>query len=57
MKNLQDGSDIICVVEMKSSGVFNCLINVYMPARGSAESETQFMGALDELHEILEKYS
>ncbi|MES9881201.1 MAG: endonuclease/exonuclease/phosphatase family protein [Sedimenticola sp.] len=57
MKNLQDGSDRICVVEMKSSGILSCLINVYMPARGSAESETQFMGALDELHEILEKYS
>ena len=34
-----------------------CLLNVYLPSRGSAGSDTEFVEALDELHEILQKYS
>ena len=33
-----------------------CIVNVYMPCRGSSTREDQFMESLDELHEIDNKF-
>ena len=33
-----------------------CLINVYLPTRGSSDCDITFQAALDEVHEIMEKF-
>ena len=33
-----------------------CLINVYLPTRGSADCDIAFQATLDEVHEIMEKF-
>ena len=43
------------MVHLQHDGLV-CLINVYMPARGSPDCDMQFQSTLDEIHEILEKY-
>ena len=52
-----DGGHRVKVVEVISTPRPICLLNVYLPSRGSAGSDIEFVESLDELHEILQKYS
>ena len=53
---LPDGGHRITAIEFKGDDGLVCLINVYMPAKGSPDCDMQFQSTLDEIHEILEKY-
>ena len=50
---LPDGGHRITAIEFKGDDGLVCLINVYMPARGSPDCDMQFQSTLDEIHEIL----
>ena len=54
---LPDGSDRVIAIEIKSKPRNICLINVYLPSRGTADCDIAFQAALDEIHEIIEKYT
>ena len=52
-----DGSSHIIVLTVKLPKEKDlCIVNVYMPCRGSSTREDQFMESLDELHEIHNKF-
>ena len=50
---LPDGNQRVLITEV---GNQICIINVYMPTRGTGESEMEFDGCLAELEEITAKY-
>ena len=54
---MPDGGDRITAVELCTESEKVCIISVYMPARGSSDSDAEFSATLDELHEIIVKYS
>ena len=54
---IPDGSDRITAVELTTREEKVCLVCVYMPARGPTDSDIDFASTLDELHEIITKYS
>ena len=53
---LPDGSDRVIAVEIDVKPRKICLINVYLPTRGSADCDIAFQATLDEVHEIMEKF-
>ena len=53
---LLDGSDRVAAVEIDVKLRKICLINVYLPTRGSADCDIAFQATLDEVHEIMEKF-
>ncbi|MEW8547288.1 MAG: reverse transcriptase family protein, partial [Candidatus Thiodiazotropha sp.] len=54
---LPDGTDRVIAVEVDVKPTKICLINVYLPARGSADCDIAFQATLDEIHEIFEKFA
>jgi hypothetical protein len=52
---VKEGCDAVFPILIKDYPRDLCLINVYMPCRGS-HTELEFAGTLDTLHELLEKY-
>ncbi|MEW8548401.1 MAG: endonuclease/exonuclease/phosphatase family protein, partial [Candidatus Thiodiazotropha sp.] len=57
VKAVPDGGHRMTAVEVTTTERPLCLINVYLPSRGSTGGEIMFAEALDELHEILQKYN
>ena len=57
MKPVPDGGHRIAVVEVMTTPRPMCLLNVYLPSIGSGSSDTEFREVLDEIHEIMQKYS
>ena len=54
---ISDGNDRITAVEVNTESGKVCIICVYMLARGSTDSDIEFSATLDQLHEIIAKYS
>ena len=54
---IPDGSDRVMAVELTTREEKVCLECVYMPALGPTDSGINFASTLDELHEIITKYS
>ena len=54
---LPDGSDRVIEIEIKSKPRNICRINVCLPSRGTAVCDIAFQATLDEIHEIIEKYT
>ena len=57
VKIVRGGGHPVAVVEVSTDNRPVCLINVYLPSRGSASNENEFMETLDELHEVLQTFS
>ena len=57
IKKIPDGSSRICGVVFDTVKAPVTIINVYMPCRGLKLSDELFCETLDELSEIIEKYS
>ena len=54
VKPVPDGGHRIAVVEVLTTPRPMCLLNVYLPSRGSGSSDTEFREVLDEIHEIMQ---
>ena len=54
-KSLNRGRVIAIEIKSKSRNI--CLINVYLLSRGTTDCDIAFQAALDEIHEIIEKYT
>ena len=57
IRKLPETNSRIKAVELKCQTVLLCLVNVYLPARGTSANEMLLAECLDELHEIFVKYS
>ena len=58
IERLPDGSDKICAIMCNTSKYgLVCIINVYLPCRGYKNSDDRFADCLEELKEIVTKYS
>lgn len=57
VKSLHDGGKRIICCELVSPNIKTCIINTYMPCRGRSSDEAAFDETLDELGEIIAKYS
>ena len=57
VKTLEDGSCRTIAIEIHTQDRPICLINTYLPSRGRGHSTEDFNTALDEVSEIVEKFS
>lgn len=53
---VNDCSSRICAIQVGFSSGLITIINCYLPCRGNKDSETEFVGVVDEVREIIIKY-
>ena len=53
---LEDGSERIPCISVKSSGQPILIISVYMPSRGKDDNVTEYQECVQQIQEILQKY-
>jgi exonuclease III len=54
---LQDGGTRVLAIQASTNHGIITIINTYLPANGSHDKEANYLGSLDEVNEITEKYS
>ena len=57
VEKLPDGSDRIICISLNTQPKKTCLINTYMPCRGKTASVAAYRQVIDEIYEIITKYT
>jgi exonuclease III len=57
VQRLPDGNERITAITLEQGPTKLCIMSVYFPCRGTTNCDTEFIDTLDQVHEIMQKYS